>query len=317
MSYTNKTPNYELPQYSADDKPTFLGDFNQAMSKIDTTMKNIDSKATEAETLSSNANSTASQALETAQTAESNVSSAQTNASQAKTMAQNAQTDATTAINTANTASGNASSALNTANQANSTAETASSNASSALTKANEALNKSNIVFNTVLESDQNSINIPNLDFMANAGYKIYINGTGEITNGSQGDLMTICAEVPGATRLINRMMGLQIVPTNENVMKIQNDNFQSGLVLNRFTSGLGGISESILQFRPNSGTDNQNLLHCLSNWGIANNASGSCGQITSSFRGQGLTNVTELNINAGTNSVLKAGTRITVEVVR
>lgn len=54
-----------------------------------------------------------------------------------------------------------------------------------------------------------------------------------------------------------------------------------------------------------------------MSNWGIASNTEGSCGQIASSFRGQGLTNVTELNINAGTNCVLKAGTRITVEVIK
>lgn len=93
--------------------------------------------------------------------------------------------------------------------------------------------------------------------------------------------------------------------------------NSKSGLVLNRFTSGLGGISESILQFRPNSGTDNQNLLHCMSNWGIASNTEGSCGQIASSFRGEGLTNVKQLNINAGENAVLKAGTRIVVEVIR
>ena len=38
---------------------------------------------------------------------------------------------------------------------------------------------------------------------------------------------MTICAEVPGATRILNRMMGMQIVPTNENVMKIQNGEFK------------------------------------------------------------------------------------------
>lgn len=296
MSATNSTPNYGLPQYVADDKPTYLGDFNKAMLDIDTNMKSIDNKAVSAESEIASAQATANQALENANAANTKATTAQATAEQAQTSATNAQSAAETAQSTAT-------SAKNTADTANTTA--------------NQALAKTNIVFDKVLETDQNIVNIPNLDFVANAGYKIYINGTAEITNGSLGDLMTICAQVPGATRLINRMMGMQIVPTNENVMKIHNDEYQNGLVLNRFTSGLGGISESVLQFRPNSGTDNQNLLHCMSNWGIANNASGSCGQIASSFRGQGLTNVTELNINAGTNGVLKKGTRIVVEVIR
>lgn len=35
MSSTNKTPNYGLPQYIDTDKPTYLGDFNDAMGIID------------------------------------------------------------------------------------------------------------------------------------------------------------------------------------------------------------------------------------------------------------------------------------------
>lgn len=40
MSSTNKTANYDLPQFISTDKPTWLGDFNGAMSAIDTQMKN-------------------------------------------------------------------------------------------------------------------------------------------------------------------------------------------------------------------------------------------------------------------------------------
>lgn len=40
MASTNKTPNYNLPQFVANDKPTWLGDFNSAMSNIDTAMHN-------------------------------------------------------------------------------------------------------------------------------------------------------------------------------------------------------------------------------------------------------------------------------------
>ena len=234
MSYTNQTPNYGLPQYVADDKPTYLGDFNKAMLDIDTNMKSIDTKATSAVATADNASANATEALSTAQTAQTTASSANTKAENAQTTASNAQTTASNAQSTASTALSNSETANSTANSAKQTAETANSTASSANTKAenaqtiaNQALSKTNIVFNTVLETDQNIVNIPNLDFANNIGYKIYINGTGEITNGSQGELMTICAQVPGATKLINRMMGMQIVPTNENVMKIQNDNFQ------------------------------------------------------------------------------------------
>ena len=40
MSSTNKTTNYELSQYIGTDKPTYLGDYNSDMSKIDTAVHN-------------------------------------------------------------------------------------------------------------------------------------------------------------------------------------------------------------------------------------------------------------------------------------
>lgn len=39
MAYTNRTTNYELPQYVGTDKPSYLNDFNFAMSTIDAQMK--------------------------------------------------------------------------------------------------------------------------------------------------------------------------------------------------------------------------------------------------------------------------------------
>lgn len=36
MSATNKTANYELPKFVGTDKPSWLTDFNGAMTKIDT-----------------------------------------------------------------------------------------------------------------------------------------------------------------------------------------------------------------------------------------------------------------------------------------
>lgn len=140
MSYTNKTPNYELPQYVADDKPTYLGDMNKAYLDIDTALKNISDKAIASETLSENANTTSATALSTAQTASSVAQSAQTKADSATTVAQNAQSDATTANTTANeaktlsqTANTNSQTAITNSETAVSTSNTANTNSQQAL----------------------------------------------------------------------------------------------------------------------------------------------------------------------------------------
>ena len=76
MAYSNQTTNYNLPQYSADDKPKYLSDFNQAMSNIDTVIKGVDDKATSAQETAQSANTTANQANSTAGTANTNADSA-------------------------------------------------------------------------------------------------------------------------------------------------------------------------------------------------------------------------------------------------
>ena len=50
MGYTNTTPNYSLPQYVADDRPSYLGDWNEAMGKIDTGMQQNKSDVTDVDT---------------------------------------------------------------------------------------------------------------------------------------------------------------------------------------------------------------------------------------------------------------------------
>lgn len=84
MAYTNKTVNYELPQYVADDKPTYLGDFNSAMSKIDEVMKtNADNvadsngQAANAVAQAQQANTTANSALNEVNTLKTTVTSIQ------------------------------------------------------------------------------------------------------------------------------------------------------------------------------------------------------------------------------------------------
>ena len=89
MSSTNQTTNYELSQFIGSDKPTFLGDYNGDMLKIDTQMK---TNATGISSLSSG--------IETANT---NASTALTKADQAITDAGTAGTTATTALSKATT----------------------------------------------------------------------------------------------------------------------------------------------------------------------------------------------------------------------
>lgn len=104
MSYTNSTPNYNLPQWIGTDKPTFLGDLNGAFSAIDTGMKN--------------AADTATSAANTANAASATANSANTNANTALSTANNAK-------DTADTATSAAAAATSTANAAKTTADNA------------------------------------------------------------------------------------------------------------------------------------------------------------------------------------------------
>ena len=152
MSATNKTTNYELPQFISTDKPTWLTDVNGAFATIDSQMKSNHDLAETANTSASTAQSTAETASATASTASTNASTAlstaqtaESNASTALSTAQSASSDASTALSTANTASTNASTALSTANTASSTASSAQSDATNALTKANTLISDFNI----------------------------------------------------------------------------------------------------------------------------------------------------------------------------
>lgn len=56
MSSTNKTTNYDLSQFVGSDKPAWLSDYNQDMSKIDAAIKSTDDTAVAASGASSAAN---------------------------------------------------------------------------------------------------------------------------------------------------------------------------------------------------------------------------------------------------------------------
>lgn len=83
MASTNKTTNYNLSQYIGTDKPTYLGDYNGDMQKIDAQMKINADNASSAYSLADTAKTTADNAETHAQTGISNASTAQTTASSA------------------------------------------------------------------------------------------------------------------------------------------------------------------------------------------------------------------------------------------
>ena len=95
MASTNKTTNYNLSQFINSDKPTYLGDYNSDMLKIDTQMKNNNDIAVSANGVAQTAQTTANKAQSTADTANAT-------ANQANTTAGNAQTSANQALDLIN-----------------------------------------------------------------------------------------------------------------------------------------------------------------------------------------------------------------------
>ena len=104
MAYTNKTTHYELPQYVASDKPTYLGDFNGTMEKLDTTIFGVDTKAESAIDTANSASETANNAYELATSATATANSASGVANNALSTANSATSTATSALNVANNA---------------------------------------------------------------------------------------------------------------------------------------------------------------------------------------------------------------------
>lgn len=78
MASTNKTTHYNLDQYISTDKPTYLTDFNNDMSAIDTGMYNAQQKADSAYTLAGSADGKADTAITNAGQAQTDASTALT-----------------------------------------------------------------------------------------------------------------------------------------------------------------------------------------------------------------------------------------------
>lgn len=105
MGYTNKTSHYDLPQWIAGDKPSWLGDVNTAMLNIDTAIAGADASASAAESSAAAANAQvqAQEAKITKNTTDiqaltENLADTQGEVNNAKTAAQTAQATADAAL---------------------------------------------------------------------------------------------------------------------------------------------------------------------------------------------------------------------------
>ena len=123
MSSTNKTTYYDLSQYIGTDKPTYLGDYNSDMSKIDAGIHGADDKAT---TASQNAGSALARVGEIEKTVNSQTQSItvlQTDVSGLKESVKTAQETATSGSNKADSAQQTANNALLIASNASAKAD--------------------------------------------------------------------------------------------------------------------------------------------------------------------------------------------------
>lgn len=110
MSSTNKTTNYKLSQYIGTDKPTFLGDYNGDMLKIDNQLKTNADSASNAASAAGAAQAVAGDASKKVQSLNDSVTANSADIAALKT--KNAQQDSSI-----QNASNTASSALSKANQ--------------------------------------------------------------------------------------------------------------------------------------------------------------------------------------------------------
>lgn len=136
MGFTNKTPNYDLPQWIGTDQPTWLVDVNGAFSAIDTAISDVNVTATGAKNTADSASGLASTAKDAADAATQAATDATTAATAATNAATAATEKATQAEQTASAAAGTASTAITNANNAVQVANSAENKADQALAQA-------------------------------------------------------------------------------------------------------------------------------------------------------------------------------------
>lgn len=118
MSSTNKTTYYDLSQYIGTDKPTYLGDYNSDMTKIDAGIHGAEDKATTASQNAGSALARVSEAEKTVKAQTESVNTLQGDVSGLKESVKTAQQTATAGSLKADNAQETANNALLTANNA-------------------------------------------------------------------------------------------------------------------------------------------------------------------------------------------------------
>ena len=103
MSHTNSTPNFNLPQFVANDTPAWLTDINGAFSDIDTNMASIQNIANTASGTATGASTKADQLDAELDTTNSNVSTVQANLASVTTRVGTLETEYTTVSGDLNT----------------------------------------------------------------------------------------------------------------------------------------------------------------------------------------------------------------------
>lgn len=140
MPASNKTPNFALPQYVANDHFSVLGDFNTAMSTIDENLGESSTQASSAATDAKNALTAANAAQDAADAAKVSATNTLTTAASAQAAAKAASEDVASLTTRVSAAESAASGASSTAASASSAAQSASQTAASANAAAQNAV---------------------------------------------------------------------------------------------------------------------------------------------------------------------------------
>lgn len=178
--HTNHTTNYELSQFVSADKPTFLGDYNGDMLKIDTAIAGVATTASGAVSTANAASATATDAAtaaasaaSTAATADANASSALATAGNAATAAAAAQSDATAASTAASAADTKATAANTAIGDLTQLTTTAKNNLVAAINEVNAKPTSAGVELTQTVASGETSVTFT--DAAITAGAKLLL----------------------------------------------------------------------------------------------------------------------------------------------
>lgn len=162
MSSTNKTTYYNLSQYVGTDKPTYLGDYNSDMSKIDEAIHGVQETATTANQTAGSAEAKVTQVTQNVEALKSRVGVSEGNISnlQEKNTSQDSEiNNVKKSTENANTTANNA---LQLANNANVKVDSAKFNSWKSLTNAHSSINVeiAKVMFNKQLNLIAFDINL-------------------------------------------------------------------------------------------------------------------------------------------------------------